>query len=628
MGGSGCYGMGNGPGYGADSPSSATLTIADPDAATPSVSLATGPGTAVEDAAPGKFTISRSSDDGAMTVKFTLGGTAATGTDYALGVDTSGGGNVPSYSLDGSGNGVVNFADGQTGITFTVTDNAEVNAKTVVPTLSGAPLVQMGCGCCTWSVPAYNFGSPSSATITLTDAPLTNVAGSTISPWANTPFSGVVGTFKDADPQAAPGDSTAQVTWGDGSPATPGTVSIDPNDPTTFDVSVSNKTFAAAGTFGSLLTVIQAGVQYTAPVMVNSAPPPVLTFTAGDGTSYTTGPASDIVGDYASASLTDPSGRFIQSVDWTIVGLFDAPIASQTVATMTHGFINNPLDLTTVHTPSLNWRWSEEYGTKTITAVGHYGDGSLSPPVSINVQLSAATGSMSLSQPLGVAGLTWDAAGNFVTAFDKNLPFSPTNDRTPGIVWNASIDAATATRWKGQIGVIQTLDATINRSYTGSLTGTNYIQQLLPPNSYGPSTGPMLDDGSASSPGGVPFYTLFGATPGTLNTGGVAPASATIGSSDHPQFPLVPSYGSYYTEENFTTTLMYHPENTNGIWVPVGQIQWRWLVSVAAAPSGGYAQVGAGQGFTPYVVSYSYPNWSYDTNSLDSSTSNWVRAYP
>ena len=609
VGGSGCYGMGNGPGYGADSPSSATLTIADPDAATPSVSLATGPSTAVEDAAPGKFTISRSSDDGAMTVKFTLGGTAAVGTDYTVGVDTSAGNNIPSSSIDGGGNGTVNFADTQTGITFTVADNAEVNAKTVVPTLSGAPLVQMGSGCCTWSVPAYTFGSPSSATITLTDAPLTNVAGATIAPWANTPFSGVIGTFKDADPQASPGDSTAQITWGDGSPATSETVSVDPIDPTTFDVSVSNKTFAAAGTFGGLLTVIQAGVQYTAPVTVNSAPPPVLTFTAGDGTSYTTGPGSDIIGDDASASISTPPGRFIATVDWTITGPNVPVDPPQGAATATHGFVNTPMNVASIHTNALQWDWSEVVGADTITAVAHYIGGATSPPVSLTVQVNAPKGNISITT-FGIAGLT--AAGD-AAAFDKNA--APSD---PGIAWTANIDAPTATRYGGLIGVIQTADLSILRSYLGSYWGTQYIEQVLPPGrTSGTSTGPLLDDGTPAFDGraGLPYY-----------TGAPASALATIPSGDSPQIPFEPNYRTYDVSQKFVTTLMYQP--AGGIWVPVGFIQWSWAVSAAAGPSGGYVQFGAGQSNTPYAASSSYPNWSYDTFSLFSPTPRWQQISP
>ena len=50
----------------------------------------------------------------------------------------------------------------------------------------------------------------------------------TITPSTGLPFSGVVATFTDTNSTALPADFTATINWGDGSPATTGTVSLQP----------------------------------------------------------------------------------------------------------------------------------------------------------------------------------------------------------------------------------------------------------------------------------------------------------------------------------------------------------------------------------------------------------------
>src|SRR5213079_1666649 len=108
----------------------------------PTVSVAaTDPNAAEQGTDPGTFTISRTGDtSSALTVNYTLGGTAQNGTDYQP-LGTS-----------------VTIAAGASSATVTVTpiDDSQVEGdETVVLTLA--------------SDAAYNIGSPASATITIAD---------------------------------------------------------------------------------------------------------------------------------------------------------------------------------------------------------------------------------------------------------------------------------------------------------------------------------------------------------------------------------------------------------------------------------------------------------------------------
>src|SRR5205085_535131 len=80
----------------------------------------------------------------------------------------------------------------------------------------------------------------------VTSAPLSGSAVS-VSATAGQSFTGPVATFTDANPFGQVGDFTATITWGDGSPASTGTVVVNPNGPG-FQV-LATHTYAKAGTF-------------------------------------------------------------------------------------------------------------------------------------------------------------------------------------------------------------------------------------------------------------------------------------------------------------------------------------------------------------------------------------------
>jgi parallel beta-helix repeat protein len=129
--------------YTVGSPNNATVTIADNDQASlPAVSVAASDASAAESGpGPGTFTISRTGGTtSALTVNYSLSGTAENGTDY--------------QSLSGS----LTIPTGAASATVTVTpidDAAVEGSETVTLTLSANA--------------AYTVGLPSSATVTIAD---------------------------------------------------------------------------------------------------------------------------------------------------------------------------------------------------------------------------------------------------------------------------------------------------------------------------------------------------------------------------------------------------------------------------------------------------------------------------
>jgi len=123
------------------SPSSSTLTIQDNDVALPTVSIsASDPSAAEVGPDSGMLTITRSGSTAALTVHYTVGGTATGGSDYA--------------ALSGT----VTIPAGQTSATIAVTpvDDAVVEGnETVIVTVSADAF--------------YTVGTPNAATVTIAD---------------------------------------------------------------------------------------------------------------------------------------------------------------------------------------------------------------------------------------------------------------------------------------------------------------------------------------------------------------------------------------------------------------------------------------------------------------------------
>ena len=319
-----CCGLG-GPGYGVDAPSSASLTIDDPDGGTPLVSLAAGQTTAIEDVQTATFAVSRNDDDGTLSpVKFLLTGASATA-DYQL---TNDGGAGFSFNT-ATGEGTISFNAGQTAINFTVTTTGEVSNKALNLAMETPPNVPAP-GCC-GSVPAYSFGSPSSATLTLTDAPLATV-GVDFDATAGHAWTGEVATFTDGDPSGSLGDYAAQINWGDGHTSV-GAIAADPSIPGQFDVTGTN-TYSAAGEYDGVATITDAGAAFVAGFIGVVPGTPPLPNIQVNGLQYVNSVPDNLSFSY---TITGAVPSFRATLFYSKTGTYnpatDALLTSQIVAT-------------------------------------------------------------------------------------------------------------------------------------------------------------------------------------------------------------------------------------------------------------------------------------------------------
>lgn len=318
--GGGCCNLG-GPGYGVDSPSSATLTLDDPDGGTPVVSLATGQTTAIEDVQTATFTVSRNGDDGSLApVNFLLTGASAT-SDYQL---TNDGGAGFSFNT-ATGEGTISFGPTQTAVTFTVTTTGEVGNKGLNLAME-APPNGPAPGCCCGSVPAYGFGSPSSATLTLGDAPLA-ATGVDFDATLGQAFTLQVATFTDGDLVGSLGDYSAQIAWGDGHTSA-GTITADQSVRGQFDVTGTD-TYTTPGEHSGVATITDAGVAFLAGFIgVVPGPPPLPNITI-NGAQYVDNIPDKVSFSYSIAG-TVPSFR--ATLFYSKTGTFN-PASDQQAAT-------------------------------------------------------------------------------------------------------------------------------------------------------------------------------------------------------------------------------------------------------------------------------------------------------
>jgi hypothetical protein len=156
-----------------------------------------------------------------------------------------------------------------------------------------------------------SLGSASS-TATVADAPLTGTPV-TASSTEGAAFSGTVATFTDANPASTPTDFTATVTWGDGSPATTGTVTLVSG---TYVVSASH-TYAEEGAYSVSVAVLDVGGSTATVSSTGQVADAPLTAGAPVTISATEGiPFSGAVASFTDANLGAPSSDFSATIGW------------------------------------------------------------------------------------------------------------------------------------------------------------------------------------------------------------------------------------------------------------------------------------------------------------------------
>jgi parallel beta-helix repeat protein len=149
-----------------------------------------------------------------------------------------------------------------------------------------------------------------SSTATVLDAPLT-AAGTSISATEGAAFSGVVATFTDGNPNAATGEFTATIGWGDGTTSA-GTVSLSGG---VFSVSGAH-TYAAFGSYAVTVAINDVGGSTaTAHSSATVADAPLTA--AGVAISATAGTSfSGVVATSTDANPNGAAGDFSATISW------------------------------------------------------------------------------------------------------------------------------------------------------------------------------------------------------------------------------------------------------------------------------------------------------------------------
>ncbi len=151
------------------------------------------------------------------------------------------------------------------------------------------------------------------STAVVADAPLT-ATGASLNATEGISFTGVIATFKDADPNAAAGMYTATIDWGGGQTST-ATVTADPLVAGRFDV-VGGSTYAEEGTDAVTVAITDrdgATATATGTVVVGDAP----LVAAGTSVAATAGvPFTARVGTFTDANPGAAAGDFTATIDW------------------------------------------------------------------------------------------------------------------------------------------------------------------------------------------------------------------------------------------------------------------------------------------------------------------------
>ena len=253
-------------------------------------------------------------------------------------------------------------------------------------------------------------GAPTSATVVVSDAPLSSTAGPSISATESATVSGVLATFNDSDPNASAADYTATVDWGDGTTSA-GTIAATSGGGFT----VNGSHVYEEGSFAVKVTIADAGGATTTATTSASIADAAITGT-GKQLPITT-EANPFTGPVATFSDSDPLG---------VLSDYTATIAwgdgTTSAATLVNG--SNLVQASGTHT------YAEE-GNYNVTVTLTDAGGAVATAVSpMNVSDASLSGSGITFSP--VEGTTF--SGNVGTFTDSD-PNGTLSDYSAVITW-------------------------------------------------------------------------------------------------------------------------------------------------------------------------------------------------
>ena len=486
--------------------------------------------------------------------------TPATGTDPAgtshtvtANVTQSGSpvsGQLVTFTVTGQNNGATGtcapvscVTDGSGNVSFTYTDGAGAGDDTILASFADA-------------TGTTQQASAAEHWVAAAELPIT-ASGTAVTATEGLVYTGPTATFSDPDPTATPAEYSATINWGDGSPATSGTVTGPTGGPFTingshsyveegsYTVSVSitdTDTPANSAATSSLATVADAAL----------APTPAKTITTTEGAAYT-----GTVAGFTDVNPGATTADFTAMINWGD----GTPATAGTVAGPTGG----PFTVSGSHT------YTDEGSYPIKAAVTDKGGSTTTPEGNATVADAALTG----------AGTNSTKAQNFngtvATFTDANTATGSAADFTASINWGDGT-ATSAGTVGGSNG-----SYTVNGSHTYATTGFFTVKTHIIDDGgstadttsrvliYGTAAGGnfVIGDQNAVMANTVTFWGAKWSQENTL-TGGSAPASfkgfedtpATAqcgtnwttdpGNSTPPPAGALPSYMAVVVSSNIT----------------------------------------------------------------------------
>lgn len=253
-------------------------------------------------------------------------------------------------------------------------------------------------------------GAPTSATATVTDAPLSSTAGPSISGTESAAVSGVLATFNDSDPNATAGDYTATIDWGD---ATTSAGTIAANGGGGFSVSGSH--VYEEGSFTIKVTITDAGGATT-----------VATTSATIADAAITGTGKSLLITTEANPFTGPVATFQDSDPQAVLSDYTAIINWGDGTTSPASLVNGPnyVQASGTHTYAEEGNYNV---TVTLTDAGGAAASAVSP---MNVGDTALTGSAITFAPLENATFSGK-----VGTFTDSDPNGTLSDYSAVITW-------------------------------------------------------------------------------------------------------------------------------------------------------------------------------------------------
>ncbi|HEY8752080.1 MAG TPA: hypothetical protein VIM40_00315 [Arthrobacter sp.] len=408
-------------------------------------------------------------------------------------------GQLVTFTVTGQNNGttgtcapVTCATDGSGNVSFTYTDGAGAGDDTILASFADAS------GTTQQASAAEHWVAASESPITVSGTTFTSTEGDA--------YTGLTAAFTDPDPTATPGEYSATINWGDGSPATTGTVTGPTGGPFTVN---GSHTYSEEGNYTVSVTITDTDApansatasSHATVVDAALAPAPAKTISTTEGAAFT-----GTVAGFTDANPTATIEDFTASINWGD----GSPATTGTVTGPTGG----PFTINGSHT------YTDEGSYSIKTAVTDKGGSTATPEGNATVADAALTG----------AGTNSTMAQNFngavATFADADTTTSSPADFTATIDWGdgTATSAGTVSGGNGSY--------TVNGSHSFAGTGFFTVKTHI------------ADDGGS----------IADTTSQVLIYGTVAGGNFVIGDQNTAMASTVTFWGAKWSQQNTLTS--------------------------------------------------------------------------